>query len=417
MAEQLKVVLEDNKLSTVAVNKAILDAETKRRLQSLGYLSSETVDENIQFDQKTTNPKKLINVYNSFEKMLTLLASGKYHKAKKICNKMLKKWPDMRQMHFHLGGIALAEQDTQGIIRHYSKYLADNDPDSNKSKTPRIKPAYATVHSNLGAALAHEGRIVEAMEHYKKALAFDPYSAKAIHNLAGVYLRQGKIADATAYYERTLDLDPEMPQANHMMGIIRLNQGHFDSAIRYFNKALEAMSDPQETQKALSTARQQMQKAIVSWDKSLQSNPNQPELYNNLGRAFYQLGDVKAAVYQWTKALEIKPDWLGVLNSLAWAKATHPSKEIKDPKQAVTLAERACELTSYKNPQILDTLATAYASANSFDKAIETAQRALILAQAADRRQLTNDIKDRLVLYKKGQSYVDLAHAPESSDK
>ena len=62
--------------------------------------------------------------------------------------------------------------------------------------------------------------------------------------------------------------------------------------------------------------------------------------------------------------------------------------------------ERACQLEDYKVSTVVDTLAAAYAEAGRFEQAIETAQRALRLAQDAGEEGLAKDIQGRLELYR-----------------
>ncbi len=71
------------------------------------------------------------------------------------------------------------------------------------------------------------------------------------------------------------------------------------------------------------------------------------------------------------------------------------------------LATRACELTDYKNPVILDTLAVSYAALGRFAEAVETVQKALELARADQAEQLAERIQTRLMLYKTRQPYTE----------
>src|SRR5439155_25947729 len=71
------------------------------------------------------------------------------------------------------------------------------------------------------------------------------------------------------------------------------------------------------------------------------------------------------------------------LNGLAWVLATHPDARWRNGSEAVRLAEQACELTGYRQPAALGTLAVAYAEAGRFPEAVTTVQRAQAL-----RRQL-----------------------------
>jgi hypothetical protein len=71
------------------------------------------------------------------------------------------------------------------------------------------------------------------------------------------------------------------------------------------------------------------------------------------------------------------------------------------------LAKRACKLTNYENPAILDTLAASFAATGDYGKAIETAGQALKLCQSAEQDKLKKEIENHLALYKTGKPYIE----------
>ena len=73
-------------------------------------------------------------------------------------------------------------------------------------------PTYARAHTNLGLALARQGRYDEAIEHHTEALRIEPGFAEAHNNLANVLARQGKFEEATQHYTEALRLNPAMPK-------------------------------------------------------------------------------------------------------------------------------------------------------------------------------------------------------------
>jgi tetratricopeptide (TPR) repeat protein len=235
-----------------------MDEEARRRLESLGYVASSSVDESIQFDQfdeKRLDPKELIEVYNSFQRLLRLVDSGKFGQAKKVCRNLLKDWPDMEQLYFFLGRIALSENDTHEMVKNFSRFLSYTESDSNDSDMRlRFEDTRAIAHTNLGAALAREGKPSQAIEHYKKALFYNPYSVKANHNLAGAYFMQGKLRDSVKYYAKTLELDPYMPEAHYNLGNVLFRQGKYGEAITHYNTALELRPDWPEARNNLQAA-------------------------------------------------------------------------------------------------------------------------------------------------------------------
>lgn len=195
-------------------NKMVLDEESKKRLESLGYISDSTVDDNIQFDENDSDPKKFIEVYNFIDKFLPLAATGKYEEAEKLCNDMLAKWPDMTQVYYYLGLLAVDQKNNQAAITNFSKYLEDTNLDSDNFNM-RFKPKHqcAVAHTNLGDLLQQEGQNEQAVEHYKKALSYDPYMGSVYSNLGVAYIQLSKHDLAINHLNKALDLDPDFTDA------------------------------------------------------------------------------------------------------------------------------------------------------------------------------------------------------------
>ena len=118
---------------------------------------------------------------------------------------------------------------------------------------------------------------------------------------------------------------------------------------------------------------------------------------------------IDEAVKHFRQVLRLKPNSVAVLNRLARLSATSRDSAIYDPQQAVRLAQQACELTGYKDAGILDTLAVAYAAAGRFPEAVGMAEKALKRAKSVAQKELTEDIQNRLNLFKAGKPYVEEA--------
>ena len=119
----------------------------------------------------------------------------------------------------------------------------------------------------------------------------------------------------------------------------------------------------------------------------------------------FQQGQLPAAIDLWKKALTLEPDWPRVLNNLAWILATCPDEKVNNPVEALQYAQKACELTQFKHPDLLSSLAAAYAANQRFTEAIETAEKTRELYRKDGKDKSIEDLEKQLEAYRVGRPY------------
>jgi predicted O-linked N-acetylglucosamine transferase (SPINDLY family) len=93
-------------------------------------------------------------------------------------------------------------------------------------------------------------------------------------------------------------------------------------------------------------------------------------------------------------ALHLEPAWPQAASSLARVlMSQHPVSE-QAVTEAMTLAERACRATAYRDATALHALAVVYQAAGDEKRALTTAQQALELATAAGDTTLAAQITE-----------------------
>ena len=300
--------------------------------------------------------------------------------------------PDYAEACYNLGNALLQKGDVDGAIVHFQKAL-------------EIKPDYAEAQNNLGIALLRKGNVDEAIIHYQKALEIKPDHAEAHYDLGNTLLQKGRVDEAIVHYQKALEIKPDHAETHYNLGNALLQKGSVDEAIVHYQKALGIKPDYAEAHNNLGSAlnsQGRFNEAMVHFQKALGIKPGYAEAHYNLGNALLRKGSMDEAIAHYQKALEIKPDYAEAQNNLARVLATSSQASLRNGNKAVILAQQANQLTGGENPVILSTLATAYAEAGRFPEAVETAQRALRLAETQSNTTLADAIRSQLKLYQAG---------------
>ena len=121
----------------------------------------------------------------------------------------------------------------------------------------------------------------------------------------------------------------------------------------------------------------------------------------------------KAAVNHWRKGIELRPDDLEYLPNLALLLAASWDDSVRNGKDAAKFAEKAVALSGGHDPNILGIQAAAEAEAGHYFKAQAIAGDAIRAADAQQRTELADQIRERLKLYEAGKPY----HAPRPERK
>jgi spermidine synthase len=224
---------------------------------------------------------------------------------------------------------------------------------------------------------------------------------------ADLLLTDGHLDEAIGQYRELTEGAPSRFEGHNKLGYVLMRTGRSQEALASIRKALELEPKNAEAYNNLGLALMQVgqpKEAVESLRTAADLNPQYAEARYNLGHALIAANQSADAAAQFRAALQAKPDWTPALASLAWLEATEPAG-VRNPDEAIRLATRAADLTAHRDPQVLDTLAAAYAAAGRFPEAIQSAETATRLA-ATSAPDLARQIDERLKLYRAGQPLV-----------
>jgi tetratricopeptide (TPR) repeat protein len=290
-----------------------------------------------------------------------LAAQGLNTEAVKQYQQALELNPNFSDCANNLGTVYLHQGQLDKALGYYQQALT-------------INPGFAEVHNNLGILLTKQGKTTEAFEHYRKAIELKPDRAEFYNNLGNLLATQGHTAEAVPLYQKAFEVDPDNAKVHYDLANIAFVQGQWDEAIKHYQQALKGM-------------------------------PDSVHAHYQLGLALERRGQTAAAMAQLQIVVALDPLHVTAMNNLAWLLATSSEPSLRDGRKAVELARKAVQLTSGLSPQILDTLAAAYAEAGRFPEAIQTARRALELSIAQNNKPLADVIQNQLKLFEAHSPY------------
>ena len=326
--------------------------------------------------------------------ILTWQQTAVYHDLITLYTTTLAQNPDCWMAHYNLG-IALRDRgESDQAITHYRQAIV-------------LRPGYAEAHYNLGRLLAEKGEFNGAVDHYEVALAINPDDPEAHNNLGATFVQQGRIDDAIGHYQKALAIQPDYAEASCNLADALLSKADIDGAIIHYLTCVAALPNQPDAQYNLASAllrKGRIDEAIVHYEKVLELLPENANARVNLGSAFlakHRLGD---AITEYKEALRLAPENVAAQSNLAWLLATSPDPSIRNGPEAVVLAEQARRSSDGK-PLILRILAAAYAEADRFSEATDTAREALRAADDQGNSVLSDLLRKEIVLYESGHPY------------
>ena len=143
---------------------------------------------------------------------------------------IIKDKPDFETAYLGLGNALKEQGKLEEAVEAYKKALA-------------VKPDYADAYYNMGVTVQEQGKLEEAIEAYNKVLAIQPDYADAYYNMGNVLKKQGKLEEAIEAYTKELTINPDYAVAYYNTGIVRHDQGKLEEAIEAYTKALAIKPD------------------------------------------------------------------------------------------------------------------------------------------------------------------------------
>ena len=182
------------------------------------------------------------------------------------------------------------------------------------------RPGDLETLARLGSTLRAAGRIVEAIDCFRRVLALNPKLAEAWYNLANAQAAHGALADAAESYRRALALRPDLAPAHFNLGNALRDLGQLDLAAEAYGRALEMLPRHATLHMNLGNVLRRLgrlDEAIAHHRKAAALEPERAETLYNLANALGAKGERFEAIGLYRKVLALRPDFIDAIQNLA----------------------------------------------------------------------------------------------------
>jgi len=180
---------------------------------------------------------------------------------------------------------------------------------------------------------------------YTHALALDKNNFVAHRNLGGFLINHGAMEQGVEHLKEAVRLYPGIPDFLYDLGFSLIECG-------------------------------QINPGVATIDAGLAVDLNTESRTVARGKMAEIQGNIERTVSLYRNVLWADPDNIEALWSISWILSTHADAKIRDGEKALLFSRHLCELTAFRNPRFLMSLAAAQAECNRFDQALKTLQRA-----------------------------------------
>jgi len=215
------------------------------------------------------------------------------------------------EIHARLGNVYMTSGNLEAARKSFKAAIAVN---------PNSGPAY----SYLGTLYDKEKRDDLAVEMFTRAIDINPWDVVSIHNFGLFYLSRSRLDEAVARFQRAIDLAPEHAAAHNDLAYAYGELGKLDLMEREAKSAIYydpggSIARYNLASFYLNTGR--VEEAITQYNAIVKDVPrDSANAYNQLGVICAQRGNLKQAIDNWQKTLEVDPENKSALDNLQKAK-------------------------------------------------------------------------------------------------
>jgi tetratricopeptide (TPR) repeat protein len=275
--------------------------------------------------------------------------------------------------------------------------------------TAEIKrdPHAAWPHFNRGLIYQDRKETNKALFDYSEAIRQEPNFVPALINRGNIWLISRSYDRAIADFTEAIKHEPKDLLAHYNRAIALQAKQDYVNALSDYDEAIQLGLKTASAYNNRGHARAMTRDydgAIADYNEAIQLDPGYIRAWSNRGMARESKGDYENALKDFAEASRLDPESPVGYARRAWILATCPDEKLRNGKEAVELATKACDLSGLNDASIVDIRAAAHAEAGEFPNAVYWETKAVGMVARAN----TNEpelYRQRLALYKEQKPY------------
>ncbi len=247
--------------------------------------------------------------------------SGKKQEAFDLLRKTIDADPDMAEFSVELAELYAKDGQAKEADRIVKAFLKDRPGDEKRDALLLV----ADMRERLGQ---HD----EALDLLEQARAKDPSDDGVWFMTGSVYERAGRLEDAEAAFKKAIALNPKSDRALNYLGYMLADRGiRVDESVKYIEQAIALDRFNGAYLDSMGWAYYKagrLKEALDSLQKAVDEMTDDPLIRDHLGDVLYGLGRYDDAVAAWQKSLDLgveKPE--AVKQKMEEARAKRTSKK------------------------------------------------------------------------------------------
>ena len=241
---------------------------------------------------------------------------------------MWQAWTNLGQAAYEAGQSSLVESaflealnyDPKDLASHFNLALGYHLNHKYEQavleylKAIQIDSKHPKVWCNLGVLYFQLDQYAQAEKALLEAVKYNPDYTRAWDNLAAALGAQDKLDEALVACRKAVELRPEYPEAYFKMGVIYFSRNELQESIAEFERAsrLPALAPYSDCFQAMVYSRlEQAEAAEAAVLRAVKADPKCDMLWmawNDVGLAFFSVGNYQKAANAYGEATVIKPD-------------------------------------------------------------------------------------------------------------